>query len=63
MDRVPDSAQLSRDELVTELETLRRYTEQRDAIVRAAHAAGLTPHRIHVLSGIGRNTVYRILGR
>jgi hypothetical protein len=29
---------------------------------RSAYASGVTRHRIHVLSGLGRNTVDRILG-
>jgi DNA invertase Pin-like site-specific DNA recombinase len=39
----------------------RQATEQRDALVRQAHAAGLTINRIHTLTGIGRGTIYRIL--
>lgn len=35
---------------------------QRDELVRSAHfEGGLNVHRIHVLTGIGRNTIYRIL--
>ena len=33
----------------------------RDAIVLAAHHAGVTKHRIHVLTGIARTTVDRIV--
>jgi hypothetical protein len=33
----------------------------RDDRVRTAYASGLTRHRIHVLSGLARNTVDRIL--
>ena len=33
----------------------------RDAVVRAAHHAGISKHRIHVLTGIARTTLDRIL--
>jgi hypothetical protein len=33
----------------------------RDDRVRTAHVSGVSRHRIHVLSGLGRNTVERIL--
>jgi hypothetical protein len=36
-------------------------TEGRDKRVRAALAAGLTKHRIHLLTGIGRSIIDRIL--
>jgi hypothetical protein len=37
-------------------------TERRDQLVRwAHHEAGLSINRIHVLSGIARPTIYRIL--
>jgi hypothetical protein len=45
----------------------RRLTEwvtvsrDRDTRVRAAVAAGLSKHRVHVLTGIGRSTIDRIL--
>lgn len=62
MEPVPDPGELTREEIEAELATLKRYAERRDDIVRAAHAAGVNPHQIHKLSGIGRTTVYRILG-
>jgi hypothetical protein len=34
----------------------------RDDRVRAAVAAGISKHRVHVLSGLGRMTIERILG-
>lgn len=34
---------------------------QRDELVRAAHAAGVSKNRIHVLTGIARTTIDRIL--
>jgi hypothetical protein len=36
-------------------------TRGRDKGVRAAVAAGLAKHRIHLLAGIGRSTIDRIL--
>ena len=39
----------------------RQATERRDTLVRQAHAAGLSINRIHILTGIGRSTIYRIL--
>ena len=36
-------------------------TRDRDTRVRAAVAAGLTKHRVHLLTGIGRSTIDRIL--
>lgn len=39
----------------------RVMNEQRDDLVRDAHAAGVPVNRIHTLTGIGRNTIYRIL--
>ena len=38
-------------------------TRDRDARVRAAVAAGLTKHRVHHITGIGRSTIDRILAR
>jgi hypothetical protein len=34
----------------------------RDERVRSAVAAGVSKHRVHVLTGIGRMTIERILG-
>ena len=33
----------------------------RDRLVRAALAAGITKHRIHVITGIARTTIDRII--
>lgn len=41
----------------------RTMFEQRDSFVRDAHKAGVPINRIHTLTGIGRNTIYRILER
>ncbi|NKY60783.1 hypothetical protein [Nocardia flavorosea] len=46
-----------------ELNAWRVTYERRDELVRAADAAGVPINRIHTLMGLGRNTVYRILGR
>jgi hypothetical protein len=35
---------------------------QRDHVIRAAAAAGVSVHRIHEITGIARTTVLRILG-
>lgn len=50
-------------------ETLKRWAadrrelaETRDPLVRKAHEAGISKHRIHVLSGIARSTIDEILG-
>jgi hypothetical protein len=37
-------------------------TRDRDARVRAAVGAGLSKHRVHLITGIGRSTIDRILG-
>lgn len=58
----PSQPQLTREELEAELAALGRYRERRDTLVKAAYAAGVNPHRIHVLTRLGRTTVYRILG-
>lgn len=39
----------------------RTVVRSRDERVRAAVAAGLSKHRVHVLTGIGRMTVDKIL--
>ena len=46
------------EDLLTEYAAVMR---SRDDRVRAALAAGLSKHRIHRLSGLGRMTVERIL--
>ncbi|WP_327100038.1 hypothetical protein OIE68_15435 [Nocardia vinacea] len=40
----------------------RENYERRDSLVRQAYDAGVNVHRIHILTGIGRNTIYRIVG-
>jgi hypothetical protein len=39
----------------------RTVVHSRDERVRAALAAGLSKHRVHVITGIGRSTVDRIV--
>ena len=48
------------------LDDWRQRSEQvageRDQLIRDAYAAGVNIRQIHLRSGIGRNTVYRVLG-
>ncbi|MER6534660.1 DUF6003 family protein [Streptomyces sp900105755] len=44
-----------------ELRAFRAITDGRDDMVRRARTAGVSKNRIHVLSGIARTTVDRIL--
>ena len=48
------------------LDDWRQRSEQvdaeRDQLIRDAHAAGMNIRQIHIRSGIGRNTIYRVLG-
>ncbi|MEU4967760.1 DUF6003 family protein [Streptomyces smyrnaeus] len=44
-----------------ELTEFRRWADGRDDMVRRARAAGVSKHRIHVLTGIARTTIDRIL--
>jgi transposase len=50
----PEEAEQMLSEWVT-------VTRDRDTRVRAAVAAGLSKHRVHRLTGIGRSTIDRIL--
>ena len=53
-------------EAETALEAWRQRREhveaERDQLIRDAYAAGVNIRQIHLRSGIGRNTVYRVLG-
>ena len=53
-------------EAETALEAWRQRREhveaERDQLIRDAYAAGVNIRQIHIRSGIGRNTVYRVLG-
>lgn len=51
-----------RDNAEATLIAWRADYEQRDAGVRKTHKEKISIHRIHVLTGIGRSTIYRILG-
>ncbi|MCZ4506965.1 DUF6003 family protein [Streptomyces sp. ActVer] len=44
-----------------ELTDFRATMDGRDDMVRRARAAGISKHRIHVLTGIARTTIDRIL--
>jgi hypothetical protein len=39
------------------------WDASRDEIVRGAVAAGISKHRVHVLTGIARTTIDRIVGQ
>lgn len=47
----------------TALREWKRNFDARDQLVTDAHAAGLTINRIHLVTGIGRTTIYRILDK
>jgi hypothetical protein len=55
-----------REELETALirwgEQRRESDAARDDLIRAALAAGITKHRVFVLTGIARTTIDRIIG-
>lgn len=50
-----------RDSAEADLIQWRANNEQRDYVVRKAKNVGVSINRIHVLTGIGRSTIYRIL--
>jgi hypothetical protein len=52
----------SREEAELMLTEYAAVVRSRDERVRAAVAAGISKHRVHVLSGLGRMTIERILG-
>jgi len=41
----------------------RQVDETRDPLVRGAVAAGISKHRVHVLTGIARTTINKITAR
>ncbi|WP_255799635.1 hypothetical protein [Mycobacteroides abscessus] len=54
------------EERLTEYRTRKAHIDaERDEIVRSAYAGGegLSIHRIHQLSGLGRPVIYKIVGR
>ncbi len=53
---------MTADEAREALAGWKRNADQRDALVRAAHEAGIQIKEIGQLSGLSRTTVYRILG-
>ena len=52
----------SREEAELMLTEYAAVVRSRDERVRAAVAAGISKHRVHVLGGLGRMTIERILG-
>jgi hypothetical protein len=52
----------SREEAELMLTEYAVVVRSRDEHVRAAVAVGISKHRVHVLSGLGRMTIKRILG-
>jgi hypothetical protein len=50
-----------RDNAEAALIQWRENYERRDNLVRKAHKEQVSINRIHVLTGIGRSTIYRIL--
>ncbi len=42
-------------------EEQRRTAERRDPLIRAAVAAGISKHRVHVLTGVARTTIDNVL--
>jgi hypothetical protein len=44
-------------------ERQRELTETRDELIRSALGYGLSKHRIHVLTGLARTTIDRIIAR
>lgn len=54
---------MTRDEAELALTQWVSVTRDRDNRVRAAVAAGLTKHRVHHVTGIGRSTIDRILAQ
>ena len=53
--------EMCRDEAEQLLMEYAAVVRSRDARVRGAVAAGVPKHRVHVLSGLGRMTIERIL--
>lgn len=41
----------------------RQVEESRDPLVQAAVSAGISKHRVHILTGIARTTINKITGR
>ena len=52
---------MNAEEAEVALARWRANDDERDRLVRQAYAAGLTPMRIHQVTGIARTTIYRIL--
>lgn len=52
---------MSTEEVEADLREYARVTSGRDSLIREALRAGITKHRIHVLTGISRSTIDRAL--
>jgi hypothetical protein len=52
---------LSREQAEHLLEEWASTSRNRDNIVRRAVKAGVSKHRVHVITGLGRSTIDRIL--
>lgn len=52
---------MNRDEAEKQLTEWAGYNARRDDLVRAALAAGVSKNRIHIITGIARSTIDRIL--
>lgn len=52
---------MKREQAEQDLREWAANRDRRDDLVRAAHQAGVTKHRIHTLTGIARTTIDRIL--
>lgn len=54
---------VQREELEAKLTQWAENNAARDDLIRSAVAAGITKHRVHVLTGIARTTIDTIVGR
>lgn len=52
---------MTEEEVREALKHWRENDDQRDGIVRAANQAGVSKHAIHVITGLARTTIDRIL--
>jgi len=52
---------VTKDQAIALLVAYAYATLMRDGLVRQAHQAGVTKHRIHTITGIARTTIDRIL--
>lgn len=57
----PARRRLAQAELEYDLALWAVNQERRDSLLRRAYAAGIPKHRIHVLTGVARTTIDRVL--